>query len=246
MTKDSVTILSDYGLLDESILLSHANGISKSDAALLVAKEAHISTTPETEMQMLGEIVAFRNDTKSHASVGVDCHSNNSSDLLTQLRLGLQYARAAENMQAIEQGKYPSVKIKVEEAFNLGTIQGAKAINMQDQIGSIEVGKRADVVVFDASSPGMVCAAEEDPVAAVILHAGAGDVETVIVDGVVRKERGKLVDVRVLDGLDSAEKAVLTWGEVRGRLLESRDRIQEKGQGQDRQAAMQYLYKTFG
>lgn len=198
-------------------------------------------------MQMLGEIVAFRSDTKSHASIGVDCHSNNSSDLLTQLRMGLQYARAAENSQAIGQGKYPSVKIKVEEAFNIGTIQGAKAINMQDQIGSLEVGKRADIVVFEASSPGMVCAAEEDPVGAVILHAGTGDVETVIVDGVVRKERGKLADVRVLDGLGSTEKAVeMTWGEVRGRLLESRERIQEKGQGQDRQAAMQYLYKTFG
>ncbi|PCH04011.1 Amidohydrolase 1 [Penicillium occitanis (nom. inval.)] len=201
--KNSVSILSDYGLLDDSILLSHVNGISQSDVALLTSKGAHITTTPETEMQMLGEIVAFRNDTKSHASVGVDCHSNNSSDLLTQLRMGLQYARAAENSQAIGQGKYPSVKIKVEEAFNLGTIQGAKAINLQDQIGSLEVGKRADIVVFEASSPGMVCAAEEDPVGAVILHAGTGDVETVIVDGVVRKERGKLAVVRVLDGLGS-------------------------------------------
>lgn len=199
-------------------------------------------------MQMgLGESVAFRNDLKSHASIGVDCHSNNSSDLLTQLRLGLLYARAGENSQAMARGEYPSVRIKVEEAFNLGTIQGAKAINMEDQIGSIQVGKRADLVVFDASSPGMVCAAEEDAVAAVLMHAGVGDVETVIVDGVVRKEGGKLVDIGILDSLSSAEMgAEMTWAEVRARLLESRERIQKRGQGQDRQAAIQFLYKTFG
>jgi cytosine/adenosine deaminase-related metal-dependent hydrolase len=199
-------------------------------------------------MQMgLGESVAFRNDTKSHASIGVDCHANNSSDILTQLRLGMQHARAAENGQAMARGEYPSVKIKVEEAFNLGTIQGAKAINMEDEIGSIEVGKRADLVVFDASSPGMVCAAEEDPVAAVLMHAGVGDVEMVIVDGVVRKEGGKLAGVRFLDELNSTEMGVeMAWGEVRSRLLESREKIRTKGQGQDRQAAMQFLYKTFG
>jgi cytosine/adenosine deaminase-related metal-dependent hydrolase len=247
-SKDSVNLLSEYGLLDNSILFSHANGISASDAALLVAKGAHISTTPETEMQMgLGESVAFRSDTKHHASIGVDCHANNSSDLLTQLRLGMQHARAAENAQAMGQGKYPSVGIKVEEVFNLGTIQGAKAINMEDRIGSIQVGKRADLVVFDASSPGMVCAAEEDPVAAVLMHAGVGDVEIVIVDGLVRKEGGKLVDVRVLDGLSGTEMGKeITWGEVRSGLLKSRARIHKKGQGQDRQAAMQFLYKTFG
>lgn len=196
---------------------------------------------------ILGDRVAFRNDLKSHASIGVDCHANNSSDLLTQLRLGMQSARAAENSQAMTEGKYPSVKIKVEEVFNLGTIQGAKAINMQDQIGSIEVGKRADIVVFDASSPGMVCAAEEDAVGAVVMHAGVGDIHTVIVDGVIRKEEGKLVDIRMLDSLSSTVKgAETTWKEVRSRLLESREKIRKRGQGQDRQAAMQFLYKTFG
>lgn len=199
-------------------------------------------------MQMgLGECVAFRSDLKSHASIGVDCHTNNTSDILTQLRLGMQHARAVQNSQALTGGEYPSVKIKVEEAFNLGTIQGAKAINMQDKVGSIEVGKRADIVVFDASSPGMVCAAEENPVAAVLMHAGVGDVEMVIVDGVIRKESGKLVDVGLLDGITSAGMgATMAWTEVSSKLLESREDIRRREQGQDRQAAMQFLYKTFG
>lgn len=194
----------------------------------------------------LGDIVAFRPDVKSGASIGIDCHANNSGDILTQLRLSMQHARGVENREATEAGKYPSVQIKLEEVFNLGTIQGAKAVNMEDQIGSIEVGKLADLVVFDATSPNMACAAEENPVAAVLLHANAGDIETVIIDGIVRKQNNHLFDVQVLEGPNGQTAESLSWREVTKNLLTSRQKVLDRGQGQDFQAGMQFLYKTFG
>lgn len=194
----------------------------------------------------LGEIVAFRPDVKSNASIGIDCHANNSGDILTQLRLSMQHARGVENREAMEAGKYPSVQITLEEVFNLGTIQGAKAVNMEDQIGSIEVGKLADLVIFDATSPNMACAAEENPVAAVLLHANAGDIETVIIDGIVRKQNNRLVDVQVLEGPNGQTAESLSWPEVTKNLLTSRQKVLDRGQGQDFQAGMQFLYKTFG
>ena len=194
----------------------------------------------------LGDIVAFRPDVKSNASIGIDCHANNSGDILTQLRLSMQHARGVENREAMEAGKYPSVGIKLEEVFNLGTIQGAKAVNMEDQIGSIEVGKLADLVIFDATSPNMACAAEENPVAAVLLHANAGDIETVIIDGIVRKQNGGLLDVQVLDSLNGQITESLSWTAVTKNLLTSRQKILGRGGKQDFQAGMQFLYKTFG
>jgi cytosine/adenosine deaminase-related metal-dependent hydrolase len=194
----------------------------------------------------LGEPVAFNPDLKCNASIGIDCHASNSADILSQLRLGMQHARGAENAAAVARGEYPSVQIKLEEVFNLGTIQGARAVGMSEQIGSIEVGKLADIMVFDASSPNMVCAAEEDPLAAVLLHANVGDVEMVIVDGVVRKERGRLVDVGVFDGSHGKVGEVLSQRDVSRRLLESRERIIERAAGQDAGRAMEFLYKTFG
>lgn len=89
-----------------------------------------------------------------------------------------------------------SVGYSVESAFNLATIRGAAAMKMSDRIGSIKVGKLADLVIFDANSPAMVCGALEEPVAAIMLHSSPADVDTVIVDGIVRKEGGKLLDVQ--------------------------------------------------
>ncbi|KAL3453559.1 hypothetical protein BJX65DRAFT_126505 [Aspergillus insuetus] len=245
--KNSISLLKDYALLDSTTLFSHINGLSPTDAETLLTSGAHFSSTPETELQMgFGEPVAFNPDLKSHASIGIDCHANNSADILTQLRLGMQHARGAENAAAIARGEYPSVKIRLEEVFNLGTLQGARAVGMEEEIGSIEVGKLADIVVFDASSPNMVCAAEEDPLAAVLLHANVGDVERVIVDGVVRKEGGRLVDIGVLDGIDGEMGKVLTQRNVSRRLLESRERIIERARGQDARRGMEFLYKTFG
>ncbi|KAJ5930561.1 hypothetical protein N7466_006054 [Penicillium verhagenii] len=244
---DSVSLLKEYDLLNSTILFSHINGIAESDAQTLLAHGAHFSSTPETELQMgLGEPVAFNPDLSSNASIGIDCHSNNSSDILTQLRLGMQHARGVQNVQAIKNGEYPSVTIKVEEMFNLGTIQGARAVNMADKIGSIEVGKLADIVIFDASSPGMVCAAEEDPLAAVLLHANVGDIEVVIVDGVVRKECGELVDVQLLSDIHGTPGEMVHQRDISKRLLESRERIIERGRGQDAGRGMEFLYKTFG
>ncbi|KAL2850149.1 hypothetical protein BJY01DRAFT_261806 [Aspergillus pseudoustus] len=245
--KNSVALLKEYALLDKTILFSHINGIADEDINTLISHGAHFSSTPETELQMgLGDPVAFNPALKPHASVGIDCHANNSADILSQLRLGMQHARGLENTEARREGKYPSVSIKLEQVFNLGTIQGARAVNMGERIGSIEVGKLADLVVFDASSPHLVCAAEEDPLAAVLLHASVGDVEIVVVDGVVRKEGGKLVDVGVLEGIKGGVADVLDQGSISRKLLDSRERIVERGRGQDPGRGMEFLFKTFG
>ncbi|KAJ7063746.1 hypothetical protein C8F01DRAFT_89178 [Mycena amicta] len=219
-----VDILNAYGLLSSDILLSHANNTTPSEAALLCRAKAHVSATPDTELQMaIGFPVSFRADLQPLASLGVDCHSNNSGDILTQMRLALQSARATYNQPFVDAGKAPRiVKHTVEEAFNLGTIQGARAVGMEAQIGSIEVGKLADLVVFDGESPAMICAAEHDPVAAIVLHASVRDIDIVIVDGKIRKRAGKLLPVEGLQG------ELLEWKYVAKKLLESRERIQEE------------------
>lgn len=86
-------------------------------------------------------------------------------------------------------GKLPhTIQYQLEQAFNLGTIKDARAVGMSSEIESLAEGKLADIVIFDALSPGMVFAASHDPVAAIVLHSSFRDVDTVIVDGIVRKE----------------------------------------------------------
>ncbi|KAJ6563570.1 hypothetical protein DFH09DRAFT_1158419 [Mycena vulgaris] len=200
-----VNLLDAYGLLKSDILLSHASQALPEDAVQLIAEHAHISSTPDTELQMAhGAPVCFRTDLFQIASLGVDCHSNNSGDMLSQMRLALQSARGTRNQRFVAQGVLPRA------AFNLGTIMGARAVGMGAEIGSIRVGKRADLVVFDAQSPGMVCAADHDPVAAIVLHASVRDVETLCpVDAGGGAEVGWPEEVIEGADMDGAKEAVM-------------------------------------
>ncbi|KAF7298337.1 5-methylthioadenosine/S-adenosylhomocysteine deaminase n1 [Mycena kentingensis (nom. inval.)] len=224
-----VELLNSYDLLRSDILLSHATNATPNDATLLSAANAHVSATPDTEMQMgHGFPVCFRDDLQRSSSLGVDCHSNNSGDMLTQMRLALQSARAAYNQPFVDAGKAPkTVAHTVEAAFNLGTIQGARAVGMEVHLGSISVGKLADLVVFSGESPAMICAAEHDPVAAIVLHASVRDVETVIIDGKLRKRDGKLLPVEDLN------RKNVEWKDVARELLDSRKRIQSEAEKLD-------------
>ncbi|KIN08319.1 hypothetical protein OIDMADRAFT_100147 [Oidiodendron maius Zn] len=243
---DIPQFLAENGILGKDVLLSHACGISEMNATLLQQNEAYVSSTPDTELQMgVGEPIAFRDDIKPIASIGVDCHANNSSDILTQIRISLQHARGTHNASASQARQYPSIQIKLEEAFNLGTIQGAKAINQEHEIGSIEIGKRADIVIFDTRSPSMVCAAEENPLAAIILHASVRDIDTVIIDGKIRKQAGRLADTELYNQLNESSGEIVSWEQVVDHLLKSRVHIKEKGEDQNIQLGMGAVSKIW-
>jgi hypothetical protein len=234
-------LLDSYGILDDTFLFSHLAGATKEDEALIAKAKAHVSSTPSTELQMGGgQPTAFRDDLpeiQKFSSLGIDCHSNNASSVIQEMRIGLQQARAVYNQRFIDAWKAPihlPENRSVEAAFNLGTIQGARAVKMEDKIGSIAVGKLADLVIFETRTPGMVCAAEHDPVAAIVLHSSLADISDVIVDGTFRKREGKLVDVKVeKNALDITNAQTLTWEDITNKLLESRTRIQKVVDGLD-------------
>ena len=119
-------------------------------------------------------------------------------------------------------------------------------MKMADRIGSIAEGKLADLVIFDASGPSMICAAQHDPVAAVILHSSPADVETVIVDGIVRKRGGKLQDVSLDEtGKQVAGKGSLAWKDVARNLLTTRERIQGEIETIDMESAEKKVLEAF-
>lgn len=268
-------LLADYQLLSPDILLSHANQADEDDINLIRQHGAHLSSTIDTELQFaLGHPICYHKQCHDFSSLGVDLHSNNSPDLLTAMRLGLQTARGNHNARFLSHSEFtlmspqdvpkpPSlamaaapngtgnmafhwqprpknpkrVNATVQQAFNLATILGARALGMESQIGSLAVGKRADIIIFDAAgSPSMACAAEEDSLAAIVMHASVRDIDTVIIDGVVRKEGGKLSPTTILDA-NLAEvgtglgQAIVQWADVAREVKRSRERLKERWEG---------------
>ena len=198
--------------------------------------------------------VALRDEFYGSASLGVDCHSWGVGGIPEQMRLLLQAARAERGAKLAAEKDGSGLWSRhtgfdAESAFNLGTVGGARAAGLKDQVGSLKEGLRADIVVFAGDSPAMLAAAQEDPVAAIVMHSSPRDVETVVVDGVVRKEGGRLVDVSVV-AAPVEEKSVLkpgtklSWGDVVAGLLESRRVVKERMRGIDFEKGEEYLLQS--
>jgi len=184
-------------------------------------------------------------------TLGVDCHTNNTSSILSQVRSAVQLARLRVAVAETDNGSgagaprriHRELRSGTREAFNAATIGGARAVLLGDSIGSIKEGKLADLVVFDAAaSPGMSCVAESDPLTAVVRHSDVRDVEAVMVDGVWRKKGGRLCPVAV-DG--EAGGGELDWSAVGDKLLESQRAIQQRQQGLNMEKAREALVAMF-
>ncbi|KAB8236284.1 uncharacterized protein BDW43DRAFT_252000 [Aspergillus alliaceus] len=246
----AATNLDAHDLLGPDILLSHNTNPQPGHTQLIRAKGAKISSTPVTELQMgHGNPICLDPDYQSISSLGIDCHSVCTAYIPTQMSTVLQWARARRHEEFEAHSKWAKdVGSSVSDVFNLGTIQGARCIGMESEIGSLATGKKADVVIYDGSSPGMLVAADRDPVAAIVLHSSIRDIETVIVDGVVRKEGGKLKDVFVVPDIEGKEKKGerVRWGEVARRVRELGALMDEKKKAMvDEEAARVAVMKGF-
>ena len=150
-----------------------------------------VAFTPDTELQMgmkwSSTEIARRYGIPQ--SYGADIISNNNGDMFTQLRLGLQAARA----RAIdEEGVYMTgVPFTCADALRWGTLEGAKALGLDHAIGSLTPGKLADMVMLRADSLTMVGWDKSNP-ASLILQAQSSDVDSVLVGGTFVKRDGKM------------------------------------------------------
>ncbi|CAN9112683.1 unnamed protein product [Alternaria alternata] len=253
---------SNLDLLDEKIIISHGGTILKADAELLKAAGAFVSSTPSTELQMAmarpycfdasfqdGGISGNSIGLQDNAALGVDCHSCTAGSIISEARLGLQDARNHYNEYHMKQDKIPEPlpeSLNVEAAFNLATIKGAEAVNMSGEIGRIAENFKADLTIFDALSPSMVGAAQHDLVAAIILHSSPADIETVIVDGIVRKKDGRLLPIQV----DSSARATvdsdtLDWAIIAKEIVSSRAKMQKEIDKIDFKEAYDSIVKMF-
>lgn len=238
---------------ESSVILSHANHITENDSKLVKENGAYLSSTPSVELQMgMGTPVCFDadRDVQSCSALGVDCHNVTLASVVSEMRCALVHSRAVYNDKFRAAGKMPAkINHTVQEAYALGTIQGARAVGMEKDIGSLEAGKKADIIVFDALSPSMICGAQRDPITAIVMHSTPGDIVMTFVDGILRKKDGKVLPVQVspddarFAGVDASS---LAWSDVSKNLLQTQATLCEKIDKLDLEAAKNSACATFG
>jgi cytosine/adenosine deaminase-related metal-dependent hydrolase len=212
--------LNEAGLLLPEFLFVHGSSLMDDELRMIADAGAGISSTPETELQMgMGYPVAMRaRQAGAFASIGVDIVSNYSGDLFTQMRMMVQSARAQAHALLETQRIAPrSVGVLAEDVLRLATLGGAESIGLADRIGTVEVGKKADLILLRTDSIGMVPAT--NAVSAAVFNAKPDDVEVVVVDGHIVKRDGALI------GVD--------WPAIAKRLEDSAERIVSAGRAVD-------------
>lgn len=171
-----VRYLYDIGLLGPDVLGAHCIWLSDEDIAILAQTGTAVSHNPECNMKVADGVapIARMLEAGVTVSLGTDsCAVNDNMDLFEAMRV----AAFLQKVTMMDPAVVPAA-----EAFALGTIGGARALGMEDRIGSLESGKRADLIVVDLSQPHM------RPINNILNNlvycaSAASDVESVIVDG---------------------------------------------------------------
>lgn len=185
--------LASAGLLGPDVVLAHMNQTADTEWTTVADSGAHITLTPETEIQMsMGwPVIGPARAHGINISFGIDITSNNSADLRVALRLGLQTERNLRNLENAG-GMIDGVAVSCQDALYWGTMGGAKACGLEHKIGSLTPGKAADIVLYRADDISLVGWDRSNPAATIIMQASVDTVDTVLVDGNLVKRAGQL------------------------------------------------------
>lgn len=187
-----------FGLLSPNAFLSHCTDLSDGDVESLVRTGAHVVHNPAALAAVRGFCPVVRLlEAGVNVCLGSDATApDRSGDMFRHLREAMRYAqRAARDDRLLPPGR----------VLEMATVDAARALGMQDEIGSLEPGKRADLITVDLAAPHMAPA--NMPVWRVVCYANGHDVRDVVVDGRV------LMEERRVHHLDPA--AVVAEAEAR-------------------------------
>ncbi|MBV9578142.1 MAG: amidohydrolase family protein [Chloroflexi bacterium] len=178
--------LDTIGALGSNVLLAHAAGISDAEVELIAARGASVVMCPSTTIKegsglgdrKLPELLAHG------VAVGLGCDSGNSSNFLD----GVRMMNAAA--LGFKDGRRDVAYVPAEQAVEMATLVGARSVGLGAEIGSLEVGKKADLVVFDTLRAEWRSLL--DPVNNLVYSADGRSVRYVVADGRVVVDDGQV------------------------------------------------------
>jgi len=190
--------LDRLGLFKLHTLAAHCIDLSEDDARILAGGRVNAVYVPVANMKLgLGTAkVRALMDLGVNVALGTDGPaSNNVLDMFETMKVGALLQKCIYRNPA---------SLSAYEVVRMATINGAKALGLERFIGSLEVGKRADIILIDLSKPHLKPL--HDIYACLVYSARGGDVDTVIVDGKILMENRKVETLNEREIMEKAEK----------------------------------------
>ncbi|MBU1052702.1 MAG: amidohydrolase [Proteobacteria bacterium] len=190
-----VGFLEDIGVLSSNLLACHCVHLTDNDISLLKKYDAKIAHNPESNMKLASGIAPVPKLLEQGICVGIGtdgCASNNNLDIFHEMNMAAKLGKVST---------LDPTAMNAESVLKMATIDGARALGISDITGSIEVGKKADVIIIETKKPHLT--PMYNPVSVLVHAVRASDVKTSIINGKVVMENGKLL---TLDIKKAAEK----------------------------------------
>jgi len=192
--KTPVKFLADLGILGPNLVACHSVHLTREERALYRQFDVKVAHCPESNMKLASGVAPVPEFLSEGICValGTDgCASNNDLDLFLEMDSAAKLHKVfSMNPEAVD----------ATTAVKMATINGAKALGLDGIIGSLEPGKRADIIVVDTRSPHMV--PMYNPYSQLVYAANGSDVMTSIVDGKVLMDNRNLTTLNVDQVMD--------------------------------------------
>lgn len=178
----NVHYLSHLGMLGEDVVLAHAIHLDASEESRLAVTGTHVAHCPTSNLKLASGIAKVPELLASGVNValgadGAPC--NNRLSIFREMLLA----------SLIQKPRLGPTVMPASTALRMATVAGARALGLADEIGTLEVGKRADIVILDLD----VNAEGGDVESAIVYSATAADVRDVFVDGQGLKRDGEVM-----------------------------------------------------
>jgi 5-methylthioadenosine/S-adenosylhomocysteine deaminase len=177
-----VFYLDDVGLLYSNVIAAHAIHLNEEEIDLLAERHVKIAHCPESNMKLGSGVAAIGRMLEKGVTVGLGtdgCASNNNLDLFAEMDTAAKLAKVASLDPTL---------LDARTVLSMATVGGARAIGLEEKIGTIQAGKKADIIIVDVNTPHMT--PMYNPYSQLVYSATGGDVRDVIINGkIVYRER---------------------------------------------------------
>ena len=196
--KSAVAFLDDIGYLNERLLAFHCVYLTINDISLFAKHGCKVSHNPASNMKLGNGIPPITDMLEAGITVGLGtdgCASNNTLDMIKEMSTAAKLHKVAMLDPTVMDAK---------TAMRMATINGAKALGMGHLVGSLEVGKKADIILIGLNRPHLTPL--YNAYSHMVYAAGGADVDTVVINGKVVMENRRLLTIAEADVMNEVRK----------------------------------------
>lgn len=196
--KSAVAFLDDIGYLDEKLLAFHCVYLTLDDIHRFAKHGCKVSHNPASNMKLGNGIPPITDMLEAGITVGLGtdgCASNNTLDMIREMSTAAKLHKVAMLDPTVMDAK---------TAMRMATINGAKALGMGHLIGSLEAGKKADIILIGLNKPHLTPL--YNAWSHMVYAAGGADVDTVIINGKVVMENRRLLTIAETDVMNEVRR----------------------------------------